>query len=422
MKLNEIKLEIEKYQYFEDTNIIDVSLASIIATRLQLGDPIWLVIIGASSGGKSQILRPLAITDPKFLHRIDDLTENTFLSGANLGGGKTPSLLHRIGKKGMIVMSDLTVLFSKASESRATILSQFRMLYDGEMTKFSGTSVEPITWKGYLGIIAGSTPTIYSHFEEVADMGERFIYYRMKDYSPEKATRIAMKRKLYGKELDEKLATLYADYIKEVVQTSSPDPIELSEEVQERILAIAQFAERIRTPIHMDWKRTTIDRIPVSAMPMRVALQLTSIAKGLLTIRKFEDPNSKDLIERDLEIIDHCGWSLANEEKRSALKVLGSVQYGDYTRTQVIADKVGLATAVVGNILQNLASVGVLDRSGTDQGLSWRIKKQSDWTIIRRIEKIDIIEELVDRDITAEEDEEQHNKDLLDEYGNEKLK
>ena len=137
MNLIDLKKQIQEYQYFEDTDIIDISLATILANRLQLGDAIWLIIIGPSSGGKSQILRPLALTDTKYLHRVDDLTENTLLSGMNLGKGNgQPSLLHRIGDKGMLVISDLTVLFSKSAESRGTILSQFRMLYDGEMTKF----------------------------------------------------------------------------------------------------------------------------------------------------------------------------------------------------------------------------------------------------------------------------------------------
>ena len=418
MKLQELKQEIEKYQYLEDTNIIDVSLASVIATRLQLGDPIWLVIIGASSGGKSQILRPLSLTDTKFLHRIDDLTENTFLSGMKVKeGSASPSLLDRIGKKGIIVMSDLTVLFSKASESRATILSQFRMIYDGEMTKFVGTSGEPITWKGHLGVIAGSTPTIYHHFEEVADMGERFIYYRMKDFNPEKATRLAMGRKVCGKDLDNTLSNLYAEYIKDVVKASDKEEVVLPEEVQERIIAIAQFAERIRTPVRMDFKQVAITRIPISAMPMRVALQLTSVAKGLHIIRKYE---GQDLSEKDMQIIDHCGWSLANEEKRAVLKILANIQYGEYLGTGKVADKIGLDTNVVRSILQNLASVKVIERSRSDS-LEWRIIRQSDWNIVRRIEKIDDIMEIEKGDITSEEDEQEAAKILLDNYGNEKM-
>lgn len=386
MKLSDLKKEIEKYQYFEDTHIIDVSLASVIATRLALGDPIWLILIGPSSGGKSQILRPLALTDTKFLHRLDDLTENTFLSGVNAGKGENVSLLNRIGPKGMLVLSDLTVLFSKAAESRAAILSQFRMLYDGEMVKYSGNFKEPLKWKGYLGVIAGSTPSIYANFEEVADMGERFIYYRMKDYDPEKATRLSMGRKIYGKELDDKLSDLYAEYIKEVVREAKGDELILNEAVKERILQISLFAERIRTVAHLSFREQVIDRIPVAAMPMRVALQLTAIAKALLVMRKHE--GFEDLMETDLQIIDWCGYSLANEEKRACLRILGGIGFDVFIKTQTIADEVGLSTDIVGNILQNLSATGVLKRSGGADGLTWRIKKQRDWETVRRIEKI----------------------------------
>ncbi len=407
MKLEDLKKQIEEYQYFEDTNIIDVSLASIIATRMKIGDPVWLIIIGPSSGGKSQILRPLSLTDAKFLHRVDDLTENTFLSGMKLGkkdGTKRePSLLHRIGKHGMIVISDFTVIFSKSTETRAAILSQFRMIYDGEMTKFSGTSDEANTWQGSLGVLAGSTPSIYHHFEEVADMGERFIYYRMKDYDPEKATKISMGRKLYGKALDEKLAELYSDYIKEVVLTAGDEEIILDEAVQERVLQIASLAEKIRTTVHVDFRERTIDRIPTPAMPMRVALQLTSIAKALCMIRKHETGEAK-LGDKDLEIIDWCGYSLANEEKRAVLKVLASVKYGESMRTTTVADKIGLYTRVIGNILQNLASVGVVKRSGDGDSLMWRIGRESDWNAVRRIEKLDTIEDIEERENTSEDD------------------
>lgn len=396
MTLPEIKKEIAKYQYFEDTDVIDIALASIIATRLKLGDPVWLVIIGASSGGKSQILRPLSLTDSKFLHRIDDLTENTFLSGGKVGKGKEPSLLNRIGTLGMIVMSDLTVLFSKNKETRGTILSQFRMIYDGEMTKFVGTSEKPLTWKGHLGVLAGSTPSIYAHFEEVSDMGERFIYYRMKDFDREKATRLALVRRSYGKDLDQKLSELYAEYIREIV-TAQDGEVILPESVQERIIRVAMFAEKVRTTAHIDFYRN-IDRIPVSAMPMRVALQLSTIAKGLTVMR------GGTLSEDDLRMIDWCGYSLANEEKRGCLRILGSVSFETSINTSSIADLIGLPTEVVGNILQNLSSIDVLERSGDgNRGLTWKIKQEKDWQLVRYIEGISTYLEVKERETTDEE-------------------
>lgn len=409
MKLSDLKKEIEKYQYFEDTNIIDISLASIIATRLKIGDPVWLVLIGPSSGGKSQILRPLSMTDSKFLHRVDDLTENTLLSGGKLSGGVDASLLNRIGPQGMLVMSDLTVLFSKSAESRASILAQLRMVYDGEMTKFVGTSDKPITWKGHLGVLAGSTPSLYAHFEEVADMGERFIYYRMKSYNAEKATRLAMAREVSSRNLDDKLGELYAEYIKEVVK-GAQKKIELPQQVKERILQVAMFAERIRTPMHLDFRSRDVDRIPITAMPMRVALQLTTIAKALLIMKRHEKEDENGEFEGDeIKALEWCGYSLANEEKRSCLEVLAKTDYGTYIKTQTIADIIGLSTPVTRSILQNLAAIGVLTRSGGEDstaGLSWSITRNDDWIMIRNLSGISENTTYSERNITSEEIEE----------------
>lgn len=400
MKLSELKAKIGEYQYLEDTDIIDVALASVISTRLSLGDPIWLILIGASSGGKSQILRPLSLTDPKFLHRIDDLTENTFLSGANVGKGKDASLLNKIGSRGIIVVSDLTVLFSKAKESRAAILSQFRMIYDGEMTKFSGNSDKPITWKGALGVLSGSTPSIYSHFEEVADMGERFIYYRMKEYNAEKATRLSMGRKLYGKSLDDTLALMYDEYIKHVVTSEREKTVEIPHFLQEAIIDISSLAEKIRTTSHMDYRGEVMTKLPVSAMPMRVALQLSAIAKGLSIMRQAE---GGELTSKDQAIIEWCAYSLGNEEKRACLRVLAGIPEETYVSTQTIADKVGLATTVISSILQNLAAVGVILRSGGESGLSWRIASMKDYATIRRIEGIEEKVAIAERRTTHED-------------------
>lgn len=411
---NELITKVREYQYLEDVNSIKMNIASVVSTRLKLSTPIWFILIGASSGGKSQILRPLSITDPKFLHRVDDLTENTFLSGMKAKKGeKEPSLLRRIGNHGMIVISDLTVIFSKAKEARAVILSQLRMIYDGEMNKFSGTSNEPLHWHGDVGIIAGSTPSIYAHFEEVADMGERFIYYRMKDFDDEKATRLALSRKMNGRELDEKLSGLYADYIKKVVKNFKGDA-DLPEAVIERIIKVASFAERVRTPAHLDWREKTIDKIPVQAKPMRVALQLEGLAKGLVVM-------FGEIQEDDIRAIEWCGYSLANEEKRAILKILAGHAWdeGQGISTQKIADLIGLSTSITGTILQNLASINVIKRDGRGDSLFWSIKNKNDWDTVRRLEDISENRLYADRELSQEEmsESEELSNNVLDNWG-----
>ncbi len=397
MTLPELKDQVAKYQYMEDTNIIDVCLASIISTRLKLGDPIWLIVIGASSGGKSQILRPMALTDKEFIHRVDDLTENTFLSGGNIGGGADPSLLHRIGPRGMLVISDLTVLFSKSAETMATILSQFRMIYDGEMVKHVGNKPEPLKWEGSLGVLAGSTPSIYRHFQEVADMGERFIHYRFKDFDPKKATELALDRDIFGKELDAVLASLYTDYIKDVVTNADISKAIITRETKQRIIAVACLAEKIRTPVVTD-RMGKVTHLPISAMPMRVALQLIPLAKALIIMR------GRELDENDMKILDWCAYSLANEEKRMVLSIFGAIAFGNKLSTQNVADELSLDTTITGYILQNLAAVGILTRSGSQGVLIWNMSHEDEWSAVRRIEGIVDVIEVEQRAMTMEEE------------------
>ena len=402
MNLQELKEKIQEYQYLESSDVIDVALSSILCTRLSLGAPVWLTIIGASSGGKTQILRPLGMTDEKFIHSVDNLTPNTLLSGANVGKGQEPSLLKRIGSKGIVLISDMTVLFT--NEEKDAILGALRTIYDGYYTRHVGNKGEALTWTGQLGIIAGSTPSIYSHFEEVADMGERFLYYRMKDFNSEKATEIAMNRKIFGKELNQKLSGFYTEYLKGVIEWSLENPIlpELPPEVIKRIIKIAQLAERIRTTSHVDWQRV-MDRLPVPAYPMRASQQLRSIARGLQIMRLAEGSN---IGQADLKILDWIGWSLANEEKRACLKYLAELPFTDYIKTQTVADLVGLNTSVIQTILQNLSAIGVLKRSGSADGLKWKIASEDDWKLIREIEGI--VEEKpveAEREISAEEPE-----------------
>lgn len=404
MNLIELKTKVKEYQYLEDTRFIDAALACLVSTRMNQGRPLWLILIGASSSGKTQILRPLAMTDDKFIHSIDDLTENTFLSGARMSKeDKRPmSLLQRIGKVGMIVISDLTGLFSKPADTRNNILGQLRMIYDGEMTKHVGTSATPISWKGHISILAGSTPTIYKHFEEVASFGERFLYYRLHDFDRVKASHVMVGREGEAT-MDEKLAALYGEYVKEVVLATSAEREKLSGVVVERIIEVASMAELLRVAGAFDFKSDYLTEIPIPAMPMRTVGQLMTLARGLLAMKKHDYGAEAQLDEEDLKTIDWCGYSLVNDKRRACLKVLASVKRGVYVSTAKIGDICGLPTNVVRNVMQVFTAVKVVSRTGDEGGLSWRIVDEGIKKLIRKIEGVVEDVEVVERKATAEE-------------------
>lgn len=420
MKFKKLQKEISKYVYTEDDGMTRIALASIISTRMKLGEPIWLTIIGPSSSGKSQLLRPLAMTDKKFIHRVDDLTENTFLSGIKVKAGKKDiSLLKQIGNNGIIIISDFTIIFSKSPDTKNALLSQFRMIYDGEMTKYSGNRNKPLHWEGSLGIIAGSTPVIYEHFEEVADMGERFISYRMKSYNEDKATMISLKRKLYGRELDELLSDYYADYLKDCIVNIKKNVPKLSNNVLKRIMKIAKFATQLSTPTSFNKYTREVERVPIKAAPMRMALQFSTLARGLSVIQ-YNNNRKWKLEEDDLVYIERCAYSLANEEKRACLKILAEIDFGSGVSTQAISDEIDLSTNITRVSLQNLTAIGVLKRSGDQNGLTWSIKDKNVFDIIRRMENIkkSIIKKikrvLSSEEIEEKEKEIQSSFDLID--------
>src|SRR3990167_361351 len=74
------------------------------------GDPIWLMIVGGSGTGKSELVNILSSVSN--IHPLSTLTENTFLSGLRSFEGKETSFLTKIGNKGMILMKDYTTILA----------------------------------------------------------------------------------------------------------------------------------------------------------------------------------------------------------------------------------------------------------------------------------------------------------------------
>ena len=70
--------EFRQYLYIEDTDMTDVLMAVIISNLQKFGDPVWLTLIGASSGGKSQMIRPFGDANA-LIHQLDDITANSLI-------------------------------------------------------------------------------------------------------------------------------------------------------------------------------------------------------------------------------------------------------------------------------------------------------------------------------------------------------
>ena len=170
-----LKEAFNEWLHIEDDSLLYTIAATKLSHKLD-GDPIWLMIIGASSGGKSEYLR--AFTQENEI-KIDDLTQNTFVSGYKSKDTEhiphfAESLSNRIW-----YIYDLSILMSKNSEERSRILSDMRMIYDGHILKKFGNKITADVQIPNNTHICGTTPVIDNTMLEDQMLGTRFITYRI---------------------------------------------------------------------------------------------------------------------------------------------------------------------------------------------------------------------------------------------------
>jgi len=140
------------------------------------GDPVWLMLIGPSSDGKSEILRSFTQPEDK---NVDDITPKTFISGYR--SKKTDDIPHfaeEISGK-ILFIYDMSPLMSKHAEERSQVLSDMRMIYDGKLSKRFGNKLAVEVKTENTTFICGSTPVIDQTLLEDQLMGTRFLTYRI---------------------------------------------------------------------------------------------------------------------------------------------------------------------------------------------------------------------------------------------------
>jgi len=205
-KLKDIKKQWEEFIVLKDHRAIDMMLATIIGNMVLDKDPIWLMVVAPSSGGKTTLLAP--IVDIENVYFVDDLTEKTLLSGYKVKG-KSASLLQMIGS-GIMAFSDFTSILSKNTVSRGEILSQLKLVYDRKVSKYTGTG--GVKWEGKIGFLGCATADIYSHLESGRSMGERFIYYWLDVPTDEEITRKQGETSISAKEMTDIMKVYYKEY------------------------------------------------------------------------------------------------------------------------------------------------------------------------------------------------------------------
>lgn len=157
-----------------DLGALRVFMCAVAAHDISATEPIWPVVVGPPSTGKTEIcLRPFLSLRPNFFPQ-SDITPKAFLSGT---GGKSGSLLHRTGTSGVWLFKDFGTIMSKREQDLKEVLAFLREIFDGELSReVGGKQVKH--WEGKITVLAAATEEIERARLVMSALGERFVMVR----------------------------------------------------------------------------------------------------------------------------------------------------------------------------------------------------------------------------------------------------
>jgi hypothetical protein len=368
--LQDVKQIVRKHLTLDDYRIVDIILAVVIANLFPT-DPLWMLILGASSTAKTELLAALDGLPMMFF--ISDLTTNTLISGK-----KDASLLPRLKNK-IIVMKDFTTILSKRPDDLKIIMGHLREVYDGKLVKSYGTG-DTVNWTGHVGFIGASTPVYDRKHGVISQMGERFLLYRNTNKNDIKSGIQALSG--FGTELKmrSELKEVFKKFLEQFKGVNLTIP-ELSEDMQYKIVSLATLCGHGRCHVHRDpYSKDEITYLPEPEGSPRLSKQLFHIAIALMAINDVDeitDPIYKILLKIGADLIPRIRFKIIKYLWDSKA-VEGS---GYYLNTNQVAEGTGFNGRTALRALQDMSFVSLtkwqLDETAQGTPYIWQLSEKA---------------------------------------------
>jgi hypothetical protein len=268
---------LRKHFYEPDLEAARILYGSVAAHQLT-GQPVWPMLIAPPGSMKTELLKGLS--NQKNVWVVDSVTTKTFLSGqiARKNSDSPPSLLHKIGDSGILLIPDFSTIITKRSEDRAQIFADLRRIFDGDLEKHHGTSEsEDLRWEGRITTCVAATPEVDNYTAVEGALGDRFIRIRMK--------RADNRAAIFAQKQDPKVVRTQLCEAVDAVFASIPTKAEV--DVPDKLAAqIADFGDVVaiaRTPVKRDsYSKEIISGSADDAeSATRLSQQLYQLARGL---------------------------------------------------------------------------------------------------------------------------------------------
>lgn len=250
-------------------------------------EPLWAMLVGAPSSGKSEAIRLL---DHVADLRVDELTRAGLLSWGIGKKAKRSGILTRIPPHALLTVSDFsTVITASDREGRARMFGMLRVVYDGHV--YRGIGGEPagdgdeLEWSGHLTLLAAATPAIDSHTSFEGALGERWLTLRLPESDAERAVQRA-RYVVSRQDLATHRKTAQAAARDLILEARRRIPHALPDAFVDRLVNLATFVAHARTGVQHEGtgRYRVILGVPTPEEPTRLVGQLTRFARCAIAL------------------------------------------------------------------------------------------------------------------------------------------
>lgn len=274
-------------------------------------NPLWFFIVAPSSSGKTMLLQTTSDFDNVCFQ--GSLTPKTLVSGYRSEGGGDMSLLPLLIRK-TLVIEDFTTIISLPAGDQEEIFGVLRSVYNGRYEKTygsCGTRVYPEPGSEYstchFSILAGTTAAI--HADRRSDLGERFLKWRIEpgDESPKEKIKKGMNNCMKGMMPEEQMRPYVLAFLNHMKDNIPKEPIEIPDEIQNKIAALAQVCAIIRAVVQR--KGGDLLYRPEAEIGIRLGQQFLKIGQSIAFVlgKKSVDEDCYKYIKKTA--LDTCyGW------------------------------------------------------------------------------------------------------------------
>jgi hypothetical protein len=299
LTLEETRAKICKWLYMtKDPYHLDIIMAAAIDPKTK-GTHLWLLDVGPPSSGKTALLKYLK--QFKFFYQMDKWSATALVSGAIDEETREPigGLLVDIKGK-TLVNKDMTLLLQMRYDTKAEILSQLRSLFDDYLDYGYGNTKTRVHIDARIGFLAGVTSVIDNELKFFRALGERFIFYRLRE-SEEEASRRAIQNQPFEHQMDLDMTEAINGFLK-YIQPNLDKEINVADVFKEQIITLASYVALLRTSVKVDIIRPNMPDIQVSETEYRTRLagQFLKLAKNLALIHDRDEvtPIEMEMVKR----------------------------------------------------------------------------------------------------------------------------